>query len=62
MSEYYKLKAEFDKKIKELQENCSHTEFKDEQDEYWRVMSTTGRRVKYCKRCLYAIYSGDERW
>lgn len=63
MSEYQKLQDEFDRKVKELQDNCSHKEFGKEQDEYWRVMTTTGKRVKYCKRCWYKVYvQREEKW
>jgi hypothetical protein len=56
MSEYRKLQDEFDKKIKDLQDNCPHEEFGEEQDEYWAPGHTTGARVKYCKRCWYKVY------
>jgi hypothetical protein len=60
MSEYWKLKEEFDKKVKDLQENCPHTEYDEEQDEFWGIGRTTGARVRYCKRCLYKIYVDGE--
>ena len=56
MSEYKKLQDEFNRMVKELQENCSHTEYGEEQDEYWAIAHTTGSRVRYCKRCWHKVY------
>jgi len=51
MSEYDKLKVKFDKAVKELRENCPHTEISDWMDEWWAIGHSTGRKVRVCLRC-----------
>jgi hypothetical protein len=49
MGEYQKLKAEFDRKVKELQDNCSHEE--TQQPKYAITPGHYWGSVEVCKRC-----------
>jgi len=51
MSELEKLRKEFDRKKKELQDNCPHPETTGWIDEWWAIAHPTGYQVKLCKRC-----------
>lgn len=50
MSEYEKLKREFDEEVKRLQENCSHTEVTEWLPYMWAPGHYMGE-AKVCKRC-----------
>lgn len=50
MSEYNKLKKEFDRAVKELQKNCPHSEISDWMVEY-QEPEHIANEVRYCKYC-----------
>jgi len=50
MSTYNELKEEFDRKVKELRENCPHINC-DWMEEQWVVAHSTGYEVFVCKVC-----------
>lgn len=51
MSEYRKLKEEFEQNVKKLQENCEHEELTDWKHRMWAPGHYTNTEVKMCKRC-----------
>lgn len=51
MSEYTKLKREFDKAVKELRENCSHEVLSEWVEVYWAVGRSAGYESRFCERC-----------
>lgn len=51
MSEYNKLKEEFDRKVKELRENCPHEELTEPQEVFWGYGRTAAYSSRYCERC-----------
>jgi len=54
MNEYNKLKKEFERKVKELQERCEHKEtFWAEQ--WWALGHGTGYAVKVCNNCFKTL-------
>lgn len=46
-----KLKEEFNKKVKELKENCPHEELTEPQEIYWAPGHTSGYKSRFCERC-----------
>jgi len=51
MSTYKELKKDFNKKVKELQENCKHTDVSDWLKYYWAIAHWSGAYVKKCNIC-----------
>ena len=50
MSEYQKLKDEFETKVRKLRFDCPHKELSDWVEYHWAIGHISGY-VRYCKRC-----------
>lgn len=51
MSDYNKLKQEFEHKVVELQKTCKHKDISKWMDYYWAPAHSTGYKVKICLNC-----------
>jgi hypothetical protein len=51
MNEYQKLRAKFDKDVKELRDNCPHTELSEPGEVYWAIGHSAGYSSRVCLRC-----------
>jgi len=51
MNKAKELYAKYEADLKELQENCPHTEESDWMNEYWAPGHSSNFRVKTCKEC-----------
>lgn len=46
-----KLYKEYQEQLRQLQEECPHTDQTDWMEEWWALGHSTGRRVKICTNC-----------
>ena len=56
MSEYKKLKENFEQDVRELQENCPHEALSNPIEVYWAPGHSCGYSSRYCERCGKQMY------
>ena len=51
MITYNDLQKEFERKVKDLQANCSHKRLTPWLEEWWSIGHSTGNVIRRCKYC-----------